>query len=173
MSIIDQTRELEATFIAHRLQLRSAAQKIVGQRDLADEVTQEAYFKLTDSALAAKVQQPLAYCFQVVRNLAIDHRRRMNFESNVFTGEDEGMNVPTSQATPEQHAINRQNLSLIDKVLAGLPQRTRQAFEMYRLNGLTQRDIGQKLGVSAALVNAMIREATDALMHCRHMLAAD
>lgn len=170
---IEQPSELEATFIAHRLQLRGAAQKIVGQRELADEVTQEAYFKLTDAALSAKVQQPLAYCFQVVRNLAIDHRRRMSFEANVFTAEDEGMHVPASQATPEQYAISRQNLGLIDKVLESLPMRTRQAFEMYRINGQTQRDIGQALGVSAALVNAMIREATDALMHCRHLLATD
>lgn len=173
MSIIKQSSQLEATFIAHRVQLRGVAQKIVGQRELADEVTQDAYFKLTDTALSSRVQQPLAYCFQVVRNLAIDYRRRMNFEFNVFAVEDEGMNVPTPQATPEQYAISQQNLSLIDKVLDGLPARTRQAFEMYRLNGLTQRDIGQKLGVSAALVNAMIREATEALMHCRHLLDAD
>lgn len=173
MPIDQPCLDLGSTFVAHRAQLRGVAQKIVGTRELADDVAQEAYLKLTDAAAAFSARQPLAYCFQVVRNLAIDYRRRLAMESNVFAAEEEGLDVPASRATPEQYAINRQNLALVDKALDELPARTRHAFELYRLGGLTQRDIGKRLGVSAALVNSMIRDATDALMHWRHLLVMD
>lgn len=168
-----ESSDLSGTFIAYRTQLRGAAQKILGTRDLAEEVTQEAYLKVTDLAGAFAVKKPLAYCFQVVRNLAIDYRRRRSLESHLFANEEGSEHVPAMRGTPEQLAINQQNLQIIDKVLDSLPARTRHAFEMYRLSGLTQRDIAKRLGVSATLVNFMIREASDALNQCRHLLASE
>jgi RNA polymerase sigma-70 factor (ECF subfamily) len=168
-----QYLDIGRTFVAHHGQLRGVAQKIVGTRELADDVAQEAYLKLIEAAAAFSARHPLAYCFQVVRNLAIDYRRRMALESNLFTEEEEGLHMPTPRATPEQSAIHRQSLALVDKALDQLPARTRQVFELHRLGGLTQRDIGKRLGVSAALVNAMIREASNALMQLRHALVWD
>lgn len=170
MSTEQARPDLGGTFIAHRPQLRAAAQRIVGTRDLAEEVTQDAYIKVTALAGALAVKQPLGYCFQVVRNLAIDQRRRRSLESYLFVGDKCDAHVPAMQNRPEQLAINRENLRIIDEVLSGLATRTRRAFEMYRLSGLTQRDIAQRLGVSATLVNFMIREANDALIECRHSL---
>lgn len=170
MSTEQEPQGLRATFVAHRAQLQGLAHKITGRRELAEDVVQDAFVKLGDAASAFQIQQPLAYCFQVVRNLAIDCRRRLNTESTLFADEEFGFEVPAGQGTPEQFAINRQNLVIVDGVLGTLPERTRQAFELYRVAGLTQRAIGQQLGVSAALVNSMIRDATVALGRCRHLL---
>ena len=43
----------------------------------------------------------------------------------------------------------------------------RRAFELYRLGGLTQREVADELGISTTLVNFMIR---DALTCCRDAL---
>jgi DNA-directed RNA polymerase specialized sigma24 family protein len=51
--------------------------------------------------------------------------------------------------------------------LAELPERTRYAFEMHRIQGVSQKEIAIALGVSPTLVNFMIR---DALVHCRKKL---
>lgn len=173
MSTNQESLDLGNTFIAHWVPLRGATQKIVGTRELAEEVMQEAYMKVTKVATALTIRQPLGYCFQVVRNLAIDYRRRLKLESHLFTVEEAGEHECVVQDTPEQIAIGRQNLLLVVEVLDGLPKRTRQVFEMYRLEGYTQREIGRKLGVSATLVNFMIREASDALAQCRHFLLND
>jgi RNA polymerase sigma-70 factor (ECF subfamily) len=146
---------------------------IVGTTEAADDVLQDAYIKLIEAARTAEVRHSLAYCFQAVRNLALDCRRRCTFEEHLLAVEDEGANVPAAQATPEQYAINRQNLAIIDAALARLPMRTRQVFEMYRVGGLTQRDIAQRMSVSVGLVNGMIRDATNALMTTRHLLARE
>jgi len=170
----DHGREaLGRTFIEHRAQLQETAQKIVGTRDRAEEVTQAAYLKVIEIAAAIPIREPVGYCFQVVRNLAIDWRRRKNLEAHLFADEVESESVPAAQGTPEQIVIDQQHLSIVHKALENLPERTRHAFSLYRLSGLTQRDIASRLGVSATLVNFMIRDATDALKQCRQMLGTE
>ena len=69
-------------------------------------------------------------------------------------------------ASPETSHINFSTLERIAVALTELPNRTRYAFEMYRLHGVQQKDIAKQLGVSPTLVNFMIR---DALVHCRRV----
>lgn len=173
MSTVEARPGVSECFAEHWPALRSAAQKIVDNPAWAEEIAQDAYLKVCEVAPTLEVRHPLAYCYQAVRHLAIDHKRRRQMEGRLFTVEEDGLEVPTATGTPEQIAITRQNLSLVARALDSLPERTRQAFELYRLGGLTQRDIGERMGVSAALVNFMIREASNALLGCRHLLALE
>lgn len=167
MSNHRQRRDLEDTFLQHWSQLRSAAHAIVGAREAAEDVTQSAYVKVLEISGELTIRQPIGFCFQVVRNLAIDHRRRATLESHVFMDESQGQAVPAPLASPEQSAITQQHVRLIEEVLNTLPSRTRLAFTLYRLNGMTQREIAKQLEVSPTLVNFMIRDAVDALKRCR------
>lgn len=173
LSTTEERQGAGTCFVTHWSALRVAAQKIVENRALAEDIAQDAYLKVCDAEACLEIRHPLAYCYQVVRNLAIDHKRRHQMERHLFTVEDDGLDVPAASGTPEQIAISRQNLRVVSDTLSALPERTRHAFELYRISGLTQRDIGTKLGVSATLVNFMIREASNALLGCRHLLAAD
>jgi RNA polymerase sigma-70 factor (ECF subfamily) len=113
------------------------------------------------------VKQPVAYLFQMVRNLAIDHHRRISFELNLFEGEDDGLHVPSHIGMPEATVISREHLKLVAKAISELPERTRRAFELHRLEGQTHRAIAAELAISTSLVNILIHEAID---HCRAAL---
>jgi RNA polymerase sigma-70 factor (ECF subfamily) len=67
----------------------------------------------------------------------------------------------------------RQAIHAIDKVLAGLAPRTRLVFELYRLEGLTQREIALRLGCALGLVNGLIAEAALAIKACGRLLDDD
>nr|WP_320442713.1 RNA polymerase factor sigma-70 [Herbaspirillum sp. alder98] len=153
--------DLCSEFIASRVQLRDAATRILGCRQRAEDVIQDAWFKIAEVAPTFEIRQPLAFLFQVVRNLAIDRHRRLAMESIVFGDEEEGAHVVSGPATPESDVISRQTLSLIASDLLSLPARTRRAFELHRLDGCTQREVAEELGVSTTLVNFMIRDAMD------------
>lgn len=167
MSKERQRQDLLTAFIEHREGLRQAAQRIVGERHAAEDILQSAYLRITDTAEHLVVRQAVSYCFQVVRHLAIDSRRRGKLESQLFANEVEGLSAPAPHASPEQIAIGGEFLASIDDALARLPDRTRHAFLLYRLEGRTQRDIAKKLGVSATLVNFMIKDAVEVLKHCQ------
>lgn len=165
-----QRQDLEPAFVEHRARLLETAQRIVGTRDLAEDVLQSAYLRILDASSQLTIDQPLSYCFQVVRHLAIDFRRRMRLETQLFTGEEAGEFVVAPSASPEQAAMSGQHLVRVEQVLAGLPDRTRRAFHLYRVEGLTQRQIAAQLGVSPTLVNFMIRDVVEALKQCRWMV---
>lgn len=164
----EQLSDLVDIFVAHRAQLCQVATQILGSRDRAEDVVQDAYLKVIEVRAVFVVKQPTAYIFRIVRNLAIDHYRRARLESGVFAAAEEGDHVLSASETPEGISITRQQLSLIACALDKLPERTRRAFELYRMGGHTQRDIAQMLDVSPTLVNFMIR---DALNHCRSALS--
>ena len=165
MSVEQRDQLLVEVFIAHRAQLRSLAKKLVGTADLADEVVQDAYVKLAEGAGAGtRVERPYCYCCQVVRNIALDHYRRRSVEAKVRVQTDDGQvpEVPVNCSVAGR-IDGRRLIKAIDQVLDTLPRRTREAFELFRLGELTQREIAAKLGCSATLVNFMVRDAREAL----------
>ncbi|MCP1572419.1 RNA polymerase factor sigma-70 [Herbaspirillum rubrisubalbicans] len=159
---------LHQHFIGQRQRLREAAQRILGCPHRAEDVVQDAYLKIHEVPASFDIRQPQAYLLRIVRNLAIDRHRRSAFESDVFAAEEDGLAVHEEAQGPEAIAIGRQTLARISQALDSLPARTRRAFELYRLAGLSQREIASELGVSVTLVNFLIR---DALASCRQHLA--
>src|SRR5690606_37598031 len=98
---------------------------------------------------------------------------RQAVESTYRVYTDDGELPPVAGGTaPEQGLDERRVLRAIDEALSALPSRTRKVFELYRLGGLTQREIGRELGCSATLVNFMLKDAADAIAGCRGLLGA-
>jgi RNA polymerase sigma factor (sigma-70 family) len=170
MDLLTSEDELGEVFARHRTQLKRAAHRILGDPHLAEDAVHDAYLRAKETACThAAVAQPLSYVHRVVRNLAIDRYRRSALESQLFEPEDGGALVAAPAArTPEAMAIDRQELTLVARALAELPERVRRVFELYRLEGRTQREIGAELGLSAATVNTLIREALEC---CRAALS--
>lgn len=165
---------LSVTFLENRIKLRSIALRIVGSADLADEITQEAYLRLANGAYTRQVESPYFYCCKVVRNLALDCRRKQAVEDKFLIRTEDGELPPTAGGSiPDQSLHERQLLEAVMRALDRLPPRTRQAFELYRLGGLTQREIGRQLGCSATLVNFMLKDAVNALSDCAHLMKVD
>lgn len=154
---------LQEIYLSNRPSLLNVATRITGCRSHAEDVVQDAFFRLNRSSLS-NIRSQLSYLFQVVRNLSIDHYRKQTLEHRYAAPEAEGLDVVNHCATPEEINAQQQTLELVQQALAQLPERTRYAFEAYRLQGRPQKDIARDLGVSPTLVNFMIR---DAMVHCR------
>ena len=152
-------------FVDNRALLVKIAARITGCRSRAEDVVQDAFFRLQSApVITSSFKARLSYLFQIVRNLAIDHYRKQALELRYCASEEEGLNVASHNASPEATYLNYLALEHIADTLPQLPPRTRYAFEMYRLQGVAQKDIAREMGVSPTLVNFMVR---DALVHCR------
>ena len=162
---------LAAVFVTHGRELKRAALRIVGDAQRAEDLVHDAYLKaLHSGAGPAEPAQPLSYAHRIVRNLAIDHQRRCLLEGDLFGDDHEAEEVSSSQPTPERLAIGRQHLERIAQVLAQLPLRAQRVFELYQLEGRTQREIAQELAVSQPTVNGLLRQV---LARCRAALPVD
>lgn len=136
-------------FVDNYLLLVKIAARIVGCRSRAEDVVQDAFFRLRSAPQATLTfKAQLSYLFQIVRNLAIDHYRKQALEQKYTGPEAEGLNVVIQGASPEISHINFSSLEKIADALTELPPRTRYAFEMYRLHGVPQKDIAKELRVA-------------------------
>lgn len=158
-------------YVKHRRALVDYAAPIVGDRARAEDVVQEAFTRFVSagpSGLRAKVAQPLAYLYRIVRNLALDGRRiRAREGRHVVETFDATEFVADATPTPETALSLRQEARILEAALDALPERTRVALEMYRMEGAKLRDIAEHLGVSVGLAHALVAEG---IAHCRDRL---
>lgn len=160
--------QLNAVFVAQRMKFRRAAYNILGDWDRADDVIHDAYLKMQTRAYnQSKVKQPIAYLYQMIRNMAIDQYRRSVFELDLFTSEEEGLLIPDVVRTPDICLMHLQNLNLISQALNQLPIRTQRVFELHLLHGYTHLMIAEELNISISLVNNLLHTA---IRHCKKNL---
>jgi RNA polymerase sigma-70 factor (ECF subfamily) len=166
---LDQNPDRLDTFLAHRGALVSYATRIVGERADAEDVVQDAYLRFEAAEPERRLDEPRAYLFRIVRNLALDLRRRIG-RDHLRCAADAGAalaGLATDDPSPETEAEARSDLRRLSAAMAELPARTREALELHRLQGLTIREIAARLGISTGLAHALV---TDGLEHCRQRL---
>ena len=158
-------------YLMHRHALVDYAAPIVGCRSKAEDVVQDAWLRFSQGAdNLIPLRQPVGYLYRIVRNLAFDLNRRVTLE-NRHTSRDELLDEHASNApSPEQEALHLDELRKLQHALSRLPERTRQAFVLHRLQGLTFQQIGAQLGISVSLAHQLVR---DALTYCAEQLSDD
>ena len=159
--------QLNLLYASHRADLVRYANGIVGSRPDAEDVVQEAYLKLDEAAKSRPLEEPIAYLFRIVRNLSIDAIRRQVRQRDVFVEGVDGEAVPDGRATPERFAMHRRELGVVLSALDELPERTRMAVRLHRIEGCRLAEIADRLGISTALAHALV---CDGLAHCRERL---
>lgn len=160
-----------AVYSAHRGELVNYASAILGgDRAQAEDVVQEAYLRFSAAAGERSLGEPLAYLYRIVRNLSLDVHRRLGRERTVQVpdAEHHAAGIADPLASPEAHAVGRQEVRLMEAALAELPERTRIALEMHRFGGLSFKAIAGELGISVGLAHLLVVQA---LEHCRQRLA--
>lgn len=162
-----QDETILATFSRHRAALVDYAARIVGSRDRAEDVVQEAWLRLSGAVAAQPLAHPLGYIYRVVRNLAFDLSRRNSLEKRYFAADAHPEGLAEGRPTPEDEALHRQELALVIEALAELPARTRTAVELHRFHGLKLQAVAERLGISVGLAHALVYDGLD---HCRTRL---
>lgn len=159
-------------FQQHAPELSGFFHRRLGSPDQAAYLCQEVYLRLRRLERAGDVsalRDPRAFLFRIARNLLIDHLRQQRARPATVALHDPDLRLESDAPTPEAAASSAQTLAGVQAALTELPDHVRQALLWHRLEGLSQREIGTRLGVSERMAGKYI---TRALSHCRAWLAA-
>jgi RNA polymerase sigma factor (sigma-70 family) len=149
--------------MTHRSALVAYASAIAGSHAQAEDVVQEAWFRLKGANDFDLVQEPVAYLYRLVRNLAIDTRRTLTRETARTASESDADVLTDDQPSPEQAILARDELRVVLEALAELPERTRIAVRMNRMEGRKLQEVANHLGLSVTRTHALIAEG---IAHC-------
>lgn len=143
---------------------------ILGQRERAEDVLQEAFMNVWHGAsdYRADVASPMTWLINIVRNKAID-RQRVGKAERATTGslDDEALALPDA-AEREPQALLQRSLerARIDACMAELSGAQRQAIALAYYQGLVHTEIAAALGAPLGTVKAWVRRGTERLKGC-------
>jgi len=117
-----------------------------------DDVIQEMYARLLSAPAVETVRYPRQYAIQTAKGIIIDHLRRSRVVSIVSGGSLDQLDVAQPDASVEEHMEFQDEIQEVAKALAQLPETYRETLILRRVEGLSQKETAQRLGVTEKTV---------------------
>jgi RNA polymerase sigma factor (sigma-70 family) len=122
-----------------------------------DDIIQEAYARIAALGAFSQISNPEGYFLRVARNILFDQLRRSRVVRIDTFAELEFLNVRDEGPDPEDRMSAKQELQKLKNLLDDLPDRCRQMFIMRKVEGLSQKEIGKRLGVTENTVETQVQ----------------
>lgn len=160
--------EVDLLYQTHNAWLRGWLRARVGCRENAADLAQDTFVRLLRARQVSPLKEPRAYLSSIARGLMIDQFRRRALERAY---QDSLASLPEGEAPSEEYRlVILDTLERLDRALHQLKPRTRQAFLLAQLEGLSIPQIALRLDASRATVE---RDLAKALGACYRLRYAD
>lgn len=159
LGLYEQKRANLARFFAARL----------GSRAEAEDLVQDLYLRINAMDHLGPVDNPSALLHRIASNLMLDRLRSQKRAgardadwravNTVAVAGHEVADEPTAEAVVE----SRQRLKALVDAVEDLPEKTKQAFQLHKLDGLSHAETARRMGISVSTVEKHISSALKTL----------
>ncbi len=156
----NQDRWFAEQVLPHEPMLRAWLRQTFGSRLDIDDVVQETFLRVLRANATGELHAPKAFLFATARNLSLDQLRRHAVSRTGSLVETDLSNVLDGEISIPETVAHNQELALLTEAVQSLPVRCRQVMTLRLVYGLTQRVIGEKLGISDRTVAAQLAIGT-------------
>jgi len=132
--------------------------------DIIDDIVQETYARLASLASVAEVRNPRAYAFQTALSILVSHIRRSRIVSIRAATDVELLAAAAVEPSAEKQMEDLSELQKLAEVIASFPPRCREVFVLRRIEGLSQREVAKRLGLSENTVEHQMSKGIRILM---------
>ncbi len=151
-------------FLDHYQELIGTWTRKLRNRQQAEDLAHDAFVRVLESDQIG-VEQPRAYLHQTARNIAVDGYRREDRRQSIEHDMLDGLADCNGDPEAFMHALELADS--VERALAQLPLNCRRVFIWQKLEGLTQAEIAERMGLTKNMVEKyMIRT----LRHLREHL---
>ena len=138
-------------------QLRSFLLRRVSDDQVADDLLQETFVRIHRTLHDQhEVERIPSWVFQIARNLVIDHYRSKSHSTTDLTD-------TRAVADEEQDNLNELVAGWLPQMIAQLPEKYREAVELYELKGVSQQGIASELGLSLSGAKSRVQRGREKL----------
>lgn len=157
---------LELLWDQYSTRLRAFIRSRVWDDAEAEDILQEVFIRIhRHLCCQPEWNKPKSWIYQIARNLIIDHYRRRRETVELPEG------LPAEPDLPEEDPEAVLALSL-KEMIDGLPEHYRQALLLTEYQGLSQKQLAERLGISLSGAKSRVQRARerlrDMLLRCCH-----
>ncbi|KAF1044732.1 MAG: putative RNA polymerase sigma factor FecI [Herbaspirillum frisingense] len=161
------TEDVRATLLSHLSarygELKRRLTRLLGSDDLAGDALQDTWLRLQRMEGQSPVMNPHAFLLRMAANIAVDQRRSQS--RALPPGEvAELLDLADTAPGPEQTAEARSEVQTLLRLLERMPPRRREILIMVRLEGMLQKEVAERLGISLRTVEHELKRAHDFCM---------
>lgn len=160
-------RTISSAYQTTYTQLVRFFQKRLDNQNDANDLSQDVFAQWLKRNEQTPVQETRAFLFKIANNVLIDHWRRNQTRGRAHAEHEDldysqhGVSDIDDPALLLEH---RERLQCLYQAIDSLPQRQREAFVLYRFEGLSQSEIAEQMEISVSMVEKHIAQA---LLHCK------
>lgn len=133
--------------------------QLVRNESYAEELLQDVFLKVWEGR--AQLNSDLsfkAYLYRIATNMAFNFMKRASKEQVILTQIIQSSTELYNHV--EADLLRKENQSLVDRILAGLPNQCRQVFVAVKLDGLSHKEASERFGISTHTVNNHLQKGT-------------
>ena len=125
--------------------------------DMAKDVAQEVFLYIWNKREQLQIQTALKpYLRKAAINRMLNKLKRKRFQ--VLRSEEE-TEIYITQQTPETHLADKELGKLIQHTIDQLPERCRLIFQLCRMEGLSHKEVAEKLDISTKTIENQMTKA--------------
>ena len=171
-----QNQDVSALHRAYNRRLLKFFFVRIGDFNEAEDLTQEMFLRMARRTSDEPIQDTDHFIFRSASNLLRDRGRRSaashrGAHISLSAAPDESIDskIPAAlveDRAPERVLIARERLNEVLRRLDELGERTRTIFILFRVEGMKQREIAERLGISVPTVEKHVIRAMARLSQC-------
>ena len=166
-------RALDELYRRHREAAYGIAYRLLGSREDALDVVQEAFIHVMRGIQAFRGQSSFrTWLYRIVTHAALDYRRwrALRVAESLDSDTSTEPVIEAKGRLPQEAAADRDLGAAIDKALSNISEKNRAALILYAIEGMSYKDVAGVLGISIGTVMSRIFNARQRL---RELLATE
>lgn len=159
----ERARWLAQHIVPHERTIRSWLARRTRDLDI-DDIIQEMYARLASLENVEDIRNPRQYATQTAITVALNLARHARVIPMISMGDFEELGLASLDPSPEQAINAQEELRELESALQELPPLCRTAFLMRRVEGLTQKEVAEKLKISVKTVEKYMAKSVRLLV---------
>ncbi|WP_019868278.1 RNA polymerase sigma factor [Methylovulum miyakonense] len=155
---------IEKLYQNHQHELIDFSARIVSNREVAEDITQESFIIFFREKKQQHIENPRGFLYQVAKNLAFDHLKHNKVINNYMQTQQLSSDYGGLSPSVEQLIADGQYVEMIKQVIDELPPRCRETFLLNKFHEMNYAEIAKFTGISESGVEKHMMKG---LRHCR------
>jgi RNA polymerase sigma-70 factor (ECF subfamily) len=141
----------------------------VHDKVVAEDITSESLIKLWEQIRRQQVIHPEGFLLTLLKNKALDFLKHETIKKEAFNEmkmihrEELNLRISLLEACDPEEIFTTEIQKIIQKTLSQFPEQTRLIFELSRFENKSNKEIAEKLGLSAKSIEYHISKVLKAL----------